>query len=49
MADPDGPTDHDRPEEPPAGKSPKGNTEDTAFPEWYRNFWRTLLGPWGRR
>ncbi|WP_163697970.1 hypothetical protein [Mycolicibacterium sarraceniae] len=24
------------------------HTEDIVFPESFRNFWRTLLGPWGR-
>jgi hypothetical protein len=40
--------DPDRPDE-PTSPPVKPNTEDVVFPESFRKFWRTLLGPWGRR
>ena len=39
----------DRPGEPEHNPVSPPNTEDIVFPESFRNFWRTLLGPWGRR
>lgn len=45
----DNPSDPDRSAEPTDDPTPTHNTEDVVFPEWYRKFWRTLLGPWGRR
>jgi hypothetical protein len=42
--------DQDRPDEPEQRRpAPPPNTEDIVFPEPFRKFWRTLLGPWGRR
>ncbi|WP_319437701.1 hypothetical protein [Mycobacterium sp. RTGN5] len=49
MAERDDAGDQDRPGERMENQPPQGNTEDIVFPESFRKFWRTLLGPWGRR
>ena len=49
MAERDDSPDQHRPDEPTENQPPRPNTEDIVFPESFRKFWRTLLGPWGRR
>jgi hypothetical protein len=49
MAERNGSPDQDRPDEPQENQPSRRNTEDVVFPESFRKFWRTLLGPWGRR
>ncbi|WP_174397909.1 hypothetical protein [Mycolicibacterium sphagni] len=41
--------DQDRRDKPAESRPPQPSTEDVVFPESFRKFWRTLLGPWGRR
>jgi hypothetical protein len=48
VAERDDAADQDRPDEPMENQPPQRNTEDVVFPESFRGFWRTLLGPWGR-
>jgi hypothetical protein len=43
------PDDPDRTDEQKVNRPAPPNTEDIVFPESFRKFWRTLLGPWGRR
>ncbi|MCV7019295.1 hypothetical protein [Mycolicibacterium aichiense] len=38
------PPEPDRPDQ-PATPPPEHRGEDVAFPEWFRTFWRNLLGP----
>lgn len=49
MAEHDDSPDHDKPGEPNVSPPAPRHTEDVVFPESFRKFWRTLLGPWGRR
>lgn len=37
------------PGEPTTAPPAEHRTEDTVFPEWFRSFWRSLLGPRGPR
>lgn len=49
MAEPEDRAERDAPDKAaPTGHSER-NREDTVFPDWYRAFWRTLLGFRGRR
>ncbi|WP_431230947.1 hypothetical protein ACQ856_14680 [Mycolicibacterium psychrotolerans] len=39
------PPEPDRPDQPATPPRPEHRGEDIAFPEWFRKFWRNLLGP----
>lgn len=49
MAEPDDRSGRDAPDNGEPAEHPRRNREDTVFPDWYRAFWRTLLGFRGRR